>query len=232
MVLLRATTICAARRNESMQITRKNFVDTIPIRFEGHRILLDVRIGNKTATFLFDTGCSNTILFDAQEPDIVHDGWGEALDSNGNLGKISFCKILEMQIGNTVIRRASAAIAPNDRLAAMESRVAKVKGGIGADLMAGGRAIKIDVKAKHIILTDKPKIFAGEKRHTPHFQRRCQLCLPRRRTVWRHLNSRCHFRYGRQEIHQEHEYKQQKKACHRFRNLLAGISYLQKNNSI
>lgn len=128
MVLLRATTICAARRNESMQITRKNFVDTIPIRFEGHRILLDVRIGNKTATFLFDTGCSNTILFDAQEPGIVPDGWGEALDSNGNLGKVSFCKIPEMQIGNTVIRRASAAIAPNDGLAAMESRVAKVKG--------------------------------------------------------------------------------------------------------
>lgn len=75
MVLLRATTICAARRNESMQITRKNFVDTIPIRFEGHRILLDVRIGNKTATFLFDTGCSNTILFDAQESGIVPDGW-------------------------------------------------------------------------------------------------------------------------------------------------------------
>lgn len=159
-----------------------------------------MRIGNKTATFLFDTGCSNTILFDAQESGIVPDGWGEALDSNGNLEKVSFCKIPEIQIGNTVIRRASAAIAPNDRLAAMESRVAKVKGGIGADLMAGGRAIKIDVKAKHIILTDKPKIFAGEKRHTTTFKEACQLCLPRHRTVWRHLNSQYHFRYGRHEI--------------------------------
>lgn len=89
-----------------------------------------MRIGNKTATFLFDTGCSNTILFDAQESGIVPDGWGEALDSNGNLGKIPLCEIPEMQIGKTVIRRASAAIAPNDGLAAMESCVAKVKGGI------------------------------------------------------------------------------------------------------
>ncbi len=228
MVLLRAATICAARRNESMQITRKNFVDTIPIRFEGHRILLDVRIGNKTATFLFDTGCSNTTLFDAQEPGIVPDGWGEALDSNGNLGKVSFCKIPEMQIGNTVIRRASAAIAPNDRLAAMESRVTKVKGGIGADLMAGGRAIKIDVKAKHIILTDKPKIFAGEKRHTTTFKEGVNCAFLDVEPFGGISTANTIFDTGVTKFHQEHEYKQQKKACHRFRNLLAGISYLQK----
>ena len=36
--------------------------------------------------------------------------------------------------------------------------------------MADGRAIKFDVKARRIILTDKPKILAGEKGHTPTFK--------------------------------------------------------------
>lgn len=191
-----------------------------------------MRIGNKTATFLFDTGCSNTILFDAQEPRIVPDGWGEALDSNGNLGKVSFCKIPEMQIGNTVIRRASAAIAPNDGIAALENRVAKVRGCIGADLMADGRAIKIDVKARHIILTDKPKTLAGEKGHTTTFKESANCAFLDVEPFGGISTTDAIFDTGVTKFHQEHEYKQQKKACHRFRNLLAGISYLQKNNSI
>ena len=145
-----------------MKIDRRNFADTIPVRFVGHRILLDVRIGKRTETFWFDTGCSHTLLFDFRDFDVIPKEWKKSVDSSGKLGQTLNCVIPEMQIGTTVVHNATATTAPFGSLMDIVRKTERVYGCIGADFVSDGRAVKIDVRNKRIILTDKPGIFYDE----------------------------------------------------------------------
>ncbi|MCR5077369.1 MAG: aspartyl protease family protein [Prevotella sp.] len=146
--------------------------DTIPARFIGHRILIPARIGGKTATFLFDTGCSYTMLFDFRHFDVLPQRWEEVVDALGQVSQTLICQLPEMQVGRHVTHKSIAIAAPFDLRMDLFTRVAGIEGCIGMDLLADGRAVKIDMRNQRIIIADDPRVFSNEPGQaipfTPH----------------------------------------------------------------
>ncbi|WP_084607858.1 retropepsin-like aspartic protease [Prevotella dentasini] len=141
---------------------RSAIADTIPVRFVGHRILVPVRIGQKAATFVFDTGCTHTLLFDFRRFDVVPQRWLEAADVNGQVSKVLTCRIPEMQIGRQIIRDSIAITSPFGIVADLMINAAGIDGCIGMDFLAGGKAVKMDMRNQCIIVTDHPGMFQNE----------------------------------------------------------------------
>lgn len=156
-------------------ISKKNFIDTIPIIFTGDQIFIPVYINGKRHLFNFDTGSSQGIAYYDTDTDYGRPlGNINSRDANGQTDTIPIVEFPEIHLGTATglalyQYKASLLHRPKGHYL--------YDGIIGFDIVNKGIQVKIDTKAKHIILTDRKYFFRDEpgfeikytlKRWTPY----------------------------------------------------------------
>lgn len=156
--LLFAITITTKAEHQKyvIQFDQKNFADTIPIHFVGNRILMGVEIGGKPYTFLFDTGCSNSMVFDSTLV-TLSDAKAEYIrDATGRRKKYRYYTIPQLRIGHLTANNVICTVNGDNNIMGKAMLCAGVSGIIGADMMAS-RLLMIDTHAGYMVLTDRPQ---------------------------------------------------------------------------
>ena len=141
------------------------FADTIPIEFEKHRILLPIKIDGKKYRFLFDTGCTQGVVFDPS-PLWGRQGEGSRLkevgrvvsfDVNNRRDTVRVVQLPQFRLGHLDIDGYLCTVTRSGPI------TRGYDGIIGFDLINKGLVCKIDVDNKRLILTDHKKFFAKEE---------------------------------------------------------------------
>lgn len=144
--------------NLKFTLSQTNFVDTIPIEYERGRITMPVSINGNTYRFLFDTGASQTTIFD----DVAIDGLKSAgttvsHDAIGARTTVRKAALPPMTLGSTVFTGCQAIV--QHRIVRGRS---DIDGIIGFDIVCKGLNVKIDLRNRQLILSDLFDYFEKE----------------------------------------------------------------------
>ena len=147
-----------SRYNLHFTLSKTDFADTISIRYERGQVIVPVRFADNTYHFLFDTGASQTTVFDDTPIDgmkpvgvtVSHD----ALSVRDTVRKVS---LPPMTLGSVTFSGFQAVI---------QRRVSQgrhsIDGILGFDLICKGLNAKIDIQRKQLIFSDRPDYFERE----------------------------------------------------------------------
>mgnify|MGYP002624148585 CR=1 FL=1 len=143
--------------NLKFTVSRKNFVDSIPIEFNNGKIIIKAYSGGKIYRFFLDTGSSQGVLYrNGSLRHIRERGIITSHDANGNSNKIMAVEFPTFKIGSLEISGycgSQLTLQPNsDDHDAI----------IGFDLFNKGLLAKIDVASGYMILTDNRHYFDNE----------------------------------------------------------------------
>lgn len=139
-------------------VSKQDFVDTIDIEFDRHRLLLPIEIDGKKYRFLFDTGATQGVIFTNNRiPYIKEVGNVVSFDINNHSDTVRVVQLPTFRLGSLVV----------DGYLAIVGRSSAVTRGydgiIGFDLINKGLCCKLDVENHRMILTDRKKFFAQEE---------------------------------------------------------------------
>ena len=135
-----------------------NFADSIDIEFDDGRILLPVEIDGRKYRFLFDTGCTQGVLFTGSlVPFIREVGNVVSFDINNQPDTVRVVQLPEFRLGHLSIDGYLCTVVKGSAIHRGYDGI------VGFDLINKGLACKIDVEQKRLILTDRKKHFAQEQ---------------------------------------------------------------------
>ena len=127
--------------NTKFTISKKNFVDSIPIEFDNDQIYLRATIRGKEYRFCLDTGSSQGIVYSSSDfPYTRKLGTITSHDANGHTSKIEVVQYPDFQIGGLVVRGYAGSYIPSSQRRTAFDAV------IGFDLFNKGLTAKIDVE--------------------------------------------------------------------------------------
>ena len=151
--------------NTKFTISKKNFVDSIPIEFENDQIYLRATIKGKVYRFCLDTGSSQGIVYSSSQfPYTKKLGTITSHDANGHTAKIEVVQYPDFQIGSIKVRGYAGSYIPsNQRHSAFDAV-------IGFDLFNKGLTAKIDVENKVMVLTDNYRFFDFEPGYSTKYR--------------------------------------------------------------
>lgn len=160
---------------KEITIGRKDFVDTLQIEFVGNQIYIPIYINGKRHLFNLDTGSSQGVAYIGTDT-----GYGQPLgginsrDANGLTDTIPVVEFPELRLGSAdglSVRGYKASLLRRN------GRHYIYDGIIGFDIFNKGLQAKIDVRRRHLIITDRKNFFAEDtgyamkyklKRWTPY----------------------------------------------------------------
>ncbi len=183
-MLLSTVSMFAIKRAYTINFDQKDFIDTIPIRFVGNRIIMQANIKGTNFDFIFDTGASYTSVIESGLLKSLRVGV-PVYDANANNSTLSLGKIEKLKIGKLSAEDVTCLVLPDSNQVNKMMKCSRLAGIIGADLM-NHRILKIDVKAGYMVLTDKKDFFKDDEgfsmreEHelaTPSFRVRLDECL-------------------------------------------------------
>lgn len=158
LILIIAHSLCA----QPYQVSpiEKNFADTIPIELYNNLIILPVAINEKDHRFIFDTGCTVSMISpEVLLPDYEVVRRDTISDVNGERKEMSFVKVCEVSIGKLHFPcYPMLSYSFKD----MPWKCAQIDGVVGGDILQS-LIVKIDTQHKRLILTDRKKWFKKEK---------------------------------------------------------------------
>ena len=158
LILIIAHSLCA----QPYQVSpiEKNFADTIPIELYNNLIILPVAINEKDHRFIFDTGCTVSMISpEVLLPDYEVVRRDTISDVNGERKEMSFVKVCEVSIGKLHFPcYPMLSYSFKD----MSWKCAQIDGVVGGDILQS-LIVKIDTQHKRLILTDRKKWFKKEK---------------------------------------------------------------------
>jgi hypothetical protein len=144
-------------------VEQKNFVDTIQFEFIKNKIIIPVTIGNEEKKYFFDTGAPLTISKNLQTSMNYHLLTKRIMvDANGTRDSVEIVEVKEFEWGKIKFRNSASVVANLDTVL---FQCFGVEGCIGPNIL-NGMIIKIDVKNKHLIVTDKKTFFKSDKGYT------------------------------------------------------------------
>ena len=155
------STTCRAqqvRYSADFEVSASNFADSIAIEWKGRQVYVPVVIGRQTYRFLLDTGAGQTVVY-ADSPfrsQCADMGYMLAHDSNGRTDTVSVVRMPPMTLGSVVLRGCQATV--QRRAVAGQT----FDGILGFDLVCRGLSMKIDVRRRLLVLTDRRDFFKGE----------------------------------------------------------------------
>lgn len=157
-----AVTIVMAQRMHryslGFELSKHDFADTLQVEWDDNRLLLPVEISGKTYRFLFDTGCTQGVIFTgSQVPYVEEIGNIVSYDINNHRDTVRVVQLPPMRLGQMTIDGYLCTVAHRG------TATRGYDGIIGFDLINKGLACKIDVENKRLILTDRKKFFADEQ---------------------------------------------------------------------
>jgi hypothetical protein len=154
---LLVTTTKAGEPKCIINFEQKNFVDTIPIKFFANRILMKAEVNGKPYTFLFDTGCSRSVVFDTTLVVGKKIKTKKGLDATNRIFELTCQTIPHLRIGNLTASNITC-YTDGEGIINKFMRCSGITGIIGADLI-NKRFLKIDTQSGYMILTDLKKFF-------------------------------------------------------------------------
>lgn len=158
LILIIVHSLCAQPYHVSP--IEKNFADTIPIELYNNLIILPVAINGKDHRFIFDTGCTVSMISPEVLPsdsEIVRRD--TVSDVNGEKKEMSFVKACGISIGKLHFPCYPML---SYSFKEMPWKCAHIDGVIGGDVLQN-LIVKIDTQHKLLILTDRKKWFKKEK---------------------------------------------------------------------
>ena len=151
--------------NTKFTISKKNFVDSIPIEFDNDQIYLRATIRGKEYRFCLDTGSSQGIVYSSSDfPYTRKLGTITSHDANGHTSKIEVVQYPDFQIGDLVVRGYAGSYIPSSQRRTAFDAV------IGFDLFNKGLTAKIDVENSVLVLTDNYKYFDFEPGYSTKYR--------------------------------------------------------------
>lgn len=146
------------RYSVNFNVSEKNFVDTIPIRFIDDQIYIEVEMANgDKRLFNFDTGSSQGMVYYEGRID-TNDELGNIVskDANGRKDTVKVIRIPEFKMGCITIGSYVATVINQPHGRRNYDAI------LGFDLLNKGLLCKIDVRNKRMILTDRKHFFKQE----------------------------------------------------------------------
>lgn len=138
-------------------VSRTNFVDSIAIEYDDNQVYLPVVIDGNTYRFLLDTGSGQAVVYDDTPfKGVEPAGHIIAHDAIGRQDTVRMVRLPAVTMGSTTFTGLRATL----QRRAVRGR--KFDGIIGFDLVCKGLQMKIDVRDKLLILTDRKKFFRDE----------------------------------------------------------------------
>ena len=146
------------RYSVNFNVSEKDFVDTIPIRFIDDQIYIEVEMANgDKRLFNFDTGSSQGMVYYEGRID-TNDELGNIVskDANGRKDTVKVIRIPEFKMGSITIGNYVATVINQPHGRRNYDAI------LGFDLLNKGLLCKIDVRNKRMILTDRKHFFKQE----------------------------------------------------------------------
>ena len=146
------------RYSVNFNVSEKDFVDTIPIRFIDDQIYIEVEMANgEKRLFNFDTGSSQGMVYYEGRID-TNDELGNIVskDANGRKDTVKVIRIPEFKMGSITIGNYVATVINQPHGRRNYDAI------LGFDLLNKGLLCKIDVRNKRMILTDRKHFFKQE----------------------------------------------------------------------
>lgn len=148
-------------------LSQKDFVDTIPIMVKDEQIYIPVTIDGQQHLMNFDTGSSQGVAYEgASWPYSRPIGKVDSRDANGKRDTIEVVRFPDFMMGSLSVSNYKGSL-----LRRMDGNYTD-EGIIGFDLVHKGLLIKIDLRAKYMIITDKPKFFDHEAGYSVKYKLR------------------------------------------------------------
>ena len=140
--------------NVKFTVSKKNFVDSIPIEFNNGRIILKAYSGGREYRFFLDTGSSQGVIYNNSALRYVRErGTITSHDANGTSHKIMTVEYPRFRIGSLEIGGYCGSLLPRQSNSDDHDAI------IGFDIINKGILAKIDVASGMLILTDKRRYF-------------------------------------------------------------------------
>ena len=140
-------------------IDRKDFVDTIPINYRRGQIILAVAIDGETYNLCLDTGATMGGIHDNSAIRSLCKDTSVVVADSHNIGrKTRLVRLPLMRLGSLSITDYPAATVPPSVISDCFN-----DGVIGFNLFCKGILVKIDLRSKVLILTDRKDFFRKEK---------------------------------------------------------------------
>lgn len=146
------------RYSVDFELSEEDFVDTIPIRFHDDQIYIDAEIDGQTYVFNFDTGSSQGMMYyDGNIIPTESLGGIVSKDANERRDTVEVVMMPNFHLGHLLVSRYVATMI--DRPHGRRNYDAI----LGFDIVNKGLVCKIDVRAGHMILTDRRNFFEAEE---------------------------------------------------------------------
>ena len=139
------------------KLSARNFVDTIAIDYEHGQVFVPVEMGGERMRFLLDTGASQAVVYDDRPIEGCTDaGSIVSHDAIGRIDTVKMLRLPPLTIGQLTLTGCKATLQHRT------VRRRNVDGIIGFDIVNKGLLMKIDVKNRQLILTDRKRFFKKE----------------------------------------------------------------------
>ena len=143
--------------NLKFTVSKKNFVDSIPIEFDNGKIILKAYSGGREYRFFLDTGSSQGVIYGNNKFRYVRErGTITSHDANGTSHKIMTVEFPPFRIGSLQISGYCGSLLPHHGISDDHDAI------IGFDIINKGILAKIDVASGMLILTDRRHYFDQE----------------------------------------------------------------------
>lgn len=170
VMLMTISTSCSSqihRYTPDINLSRKNFCDTIPIEIEDDQVYVNVNMQGQSYRFNLDTGSSQGMVF---RGDFLRNckelGNIISRDANNHVDTVKVVQMLPFRMGNITVSGYVASVMPRR---AVSNRYDAI---IGFDLFNSGLCAKIDARRKIMILTDRKKFFDQETGHALKYKQK------------------------------------------------------------
>lgn len=144
--------------SSNFTLSTTHFADTIPVDFDNGLLLVPVEIEGRTYRYILDTGAAQGML-NVPSPIPQKSCLGNVItrDANDNADTLKAIVMPPMKLGKITI---------DGYVALMGKKIigkGNCDGILGFDLINQGISMKIDVRRRQLILTDRSDFFEGEK---------------------------------------------------------------------
>lgn len=147
-----------ARYSSKLKWSASHFTDTIDIEWERNQVYVPVEISGKRYRFLFDTGAAQAVVYaDTPIEGCTTAGWIRSHDAIGASDTVSMVILPALTLGNITMNGCQATVQQRP------VRGRNIDGIIGFNIINSGLTAKIDVRKRHLILTDNKKFYKQEE---------------------------------------------------------------------
>ena len=147
-----------ARYSSKLKWSASHFTDTIDIEWERNQVYVPVEISGKRYRFLFDTGAAQAVVYaDTPIEGCTPAGWIRSHDAIGASDTVSMVILPAITLGNITMNGCQATVQQRP------VRGRNIDGIIGFNIINSGLTAKIDVRKRHLILTDNKKFYKQEE---------------------------------------------------------------------